>query len=226
MADMNRTLSWAMIVGQSLVAVFFLFTPVRAPLLSTGLLIAAVVAAVIQAAATWALPARWPLLLGAGLSAVGWGSWVLVALTSEPNDPVINITGLLVASGLLMSVAAMFGQWAGAAGDRPRAFLFAGLYLALFAVYWLRPDFLSSLPLALVVGSLLPAMLGTTLAGFHVAYVHLLPRIGARTVALAGGYLSLVGYALVIPASLVALPGAALVALAAVMWRRRSMAPT
>lgn len=218
---MNRTLAWAMILGQLLVVVFFLFSPVRTPPLSTGFLIAAVVAALVQAVAAWALPARWPLLLGAVLSAVGWGSWVLVALTSEPNDPVINITGLLAASGLVTSVAAMLGQWAGAAGRRPRAFVFAVLYLVVFTVYWLSIGFLSSLPLVLVRGSLLPAMLGTALAGFHVAYVHLLPRIGARAVALVGGYLSLTGYALVIPASLVALPGAALVTLAAVLWMRR-----
>lgn len=222
---MNRTLAWVMILAQLLVAAFFLFTPVRTPPLSTGLLIAAVAAAVIQAAASWALPARWPLLLGAVLSTVGWGSWVLVALTSEPNDPVINITGLLVASGLVTSAAAMLGQWAGAAGRRPRAFLFAGLYLAVVALDWLNLGFLSSLPVALISGSLLSALLGTALAGFHVAYVHLLPRIGARAVALAGGYLSLAGYALVVPASLVALPGLVLVAVAAVLWRRRIVSP-
>ncbi|MDO5454958.1 MAG: hypothetical protein Q4F37_08215, partial [Corynebacterium sp.] len=74
-------------------------------------------------------------------------------------------------------------------------------------------------------GSLLSALLGTALAGFHVSYVHLLPRIGARAVALAGGYLSLAGYALVVPASLVALPGLVLVAVAAVLWRRRIVSP-
>lgn len=45
--------------------------------------------------------------LGAVISGIGWGSWLVVGLTADPGDPVINVTGLLIAPGVLFSLIAL-----------------------------------------------------------------------------------------------------------------------
>lgn len=45
--------------------------------------------------------------LGSVAGAIGWGSWILVALTSEQGDPVINITGMLCLVGWALTFGAV-----------------------------------------------------------------------------------------------------------------------
>ena len=44
--------------------------------------------------------------VGALVAGVGWVSWLVVGFTSQPDDPVINITGLLAPPGLALGIIA------------------------------------------------------------------------------------------------------------------------
>ncbi|MEJ5927997.1 hypothetical protein WG915_05110 [Corynebacterium sp. H128] len=82
-------------------------------------------------------------IVGSLLNLPGWGSWLLVALTSEPGDPVINITGLLAVVGFVITAFALFGAivqpWLERAQYRfTWAALFLALQLAAQAFTWYR----------------------------------------------------------------------------------------
>lgn len=51
--------------------------------------------------------AGWLAGIGAVISGIGWGSWLVVGLTADPGDPVINVTGLLIVPGVLFSLIAL-----------------------------------------------------------------------------------------------------------------------
>lgn len=89
--------------------------------------------------------AGWIAGLGALVSGVGWGSWLVVGLTADPDDPVINIAGLLIDPGAVLALIALvvlaFSSRLSeiASGDRTRAGVFAIVVTVLavirFALY-------------------------------------------------------------------------------------------
>lgn len=57
------------------------------------------------------LPLKVLGVLAALVGTVGWGSWILVELTSEPGDPVINITGILILPSAVMTAIATIARY-------------------------------------------------------------------------------------------------------------------
>ncbi|GAB3707912.1 hypothetical protein [Corynebacterium nasicanis] len=126
-------------------------------------------------------------VLGALLSGIAWGSWVVVGLTSELGDPVINITGLLVVPGLVLGFIAWVLTSARPV-ERSGALWFGLAYVVLIGV-----------EMALLFSGaeqsyLLITLLFFALAAWQVGRTHLSPAEPARlsrTLSLVGGYLVL-----------------------------------
>lgn len=81
--------------------------------------------------------------LGSAAGAVGWASWLLVALTSEQGDPVINITGLLCIVGYALTFGAvvvgfMPAKWARSKSHYTWAWVFALIIAAFQAATYLH----------------------------------------------------------------------------------------
>lgn len=140
--------------------------------------------------------------VGALVAGVGWVSWLVVGFTSQPDDPVINITGLLAPPGLALGIIAHLLSYrrradsSGSPGSRPRVAttgaLWFGLALlavevALYGILMTETFDFSTLPLILVQ---------IILGGWLVGRAHLTPAQDAgvsRILALVGGYLAIIG---------------------------------
>lgn len=109
--------------------------------------------------------AQWAGGVAAILNGIAWGSWVVVGATSEPDDPIINVTGLLIVPGLILSVVAGIAgffssrrETSSPAGASTHAALFATLsvllvFLERFALWMIPfPYILAAYPIVLVLG--------------------------------------------------------------------------
>lgn len=143
--------------------------PVHDPWTAVGALGVIVSVAQLTASVVVRSPAvSWLAGLGSVVSGIGWGSWIVVGLTAEPSDPVINVTGLLVDPGALLGLAAVgllvFHKRISRAVTGPRTFglAFGAIYLLLFTFAAIRyvlysGDIPSELvPLLIFMGMLLP----------------------------------------------------------------------
>lgn len=169
-------------------------------------------------------PGLLPLgVISALISGVGWGSWLFVGVAASIDDPVINITGLLVAPGLLFGFLVLGLSFVPARNRarwrNPAAHWFALGYLVLivldYGLAWAGTYSLFQFTI------LAPFALGA----WQVARAHLTPaepmRL-SRILALLGGYLVMLGPVgiLVGPVALLARLGIVLTAVAAFHeWR-------
>ncbi len=134
-----------------------------------------------------------PGTLSALLSGLGWGSWLLVGLSSSPDDPVINITGLLVLPGLLLGFIALvlvhWVAWQTRRGFGPDVRGTAALWFGLAHLAFIAVE--TALTFTGVDSLyLLMFLLQFLLAAWQVARAHLVaPARPSRTLALVGGYL-------------------------------------
>lgn len=97
----------------------FRFVPLPDPWIAVGIVgVVVSVAQLAGAVRAGNTAARWLAGIGAVISGIGWGSWLVVGLTADPGDPVINVTGLLIVPGALFSLIALVVLLVGTRMDR------------------------------------------------------------------------------------------------------------
>lgn len=131
------------------------------------------------------------VFLGGIAGLIGWASWLLVALTSEKGDPVINVTGMLcVVSWVLTCCAALALVFErvlkNPTSQHTWAWLFTPLIVAIEAVSFLPYADLSALPSTgtVLFSMLLPVVVGA----LQIAMALRVPTRGtAKTLSIISG---------------------------------------